>query len=306
MSSKSVNNTAYITRSFDRIRNKRPHLADIANAFESLAQKRAEIRSALPEFEKQDIRVDPDLIAGGAPLLTELPKAYMEAHFVPTLAELGPTLTTAFPVLEDSVLAALDMARQPGNAKWLHLALHDAEARSAILESVSTPAPHLDFVLGQVTRILLEKMQAPYARAIEEHRWDFGHCPVCGAYPDASMLRPTPVAEDEAAYLKSQGGQCWLHCSTCGHEWRYKRNMCVFCGNEEKDDLRYYEAEGDETERFYVCDKCKHYSVCLDEREFIEPFHPDAAPIALMHLDVRAQEEDYEPLLWTPWNSFKS
>lgn len=109
-----------------------------------------------------------------------------------------------------------------------------------------------------------------------------GKCPVCGDLPIMGFLRP-------------EDGLRVLECSLCGSRWGFPRIMCPFCKTVEQGDLKYIFADGDDSRRVYLCDKCKKYikiSTPMGEKddEFVLPLED----LATAHLDLAAEERGYE------------
>lgn len=175
----------------------------------------------------------------------------------------------------------------------------DGPLLEKLIENLKVDSQTLVF-LGTVSlKPFMVRMEADSAKAIENMQWSKGYCPVCGTFPDLSLLKKSG---DDNAYLKSHGGQRWLHCSCCSHEWRFKRNMCPWCESEDYEKLRYLQADEIKNERVDVCDCCNRYFVTIDTRELVVSPDPRVAPLGLVHLDIKAQEEEYIPMAETPWN----
>ncbi len=114
--------------------------------------------------------------------------------------------------------------------------------------------------------------------------WESGKCPVCGFPPDMGVLR-------------GEGGKLYLHCAICGHEWRFKRMTCAYCGQELQKELRYLEVEGDGIHRIHLCHLCKRYLKIVDERNLPEsmPLFLDLEELITHHLDIIAEQQGYIP-----------
>jgi FdhE protein len=108
-------------------------------------------------------------------------------------------------------------------------------------------------------------------------------CPVCGARPQVSVLRP-----------ESHGAKRYLTCALCGFEWRYKRVCCPACGEEDFNKLAYHKPPDFELPhvRVEVCETCRGYikSVDLTEYGLAVPVVDELAALAL---DVWAVEQGY-------------
>ena len=117
---------------------------------------------------------------------------------------------------------------------------------------------------------------------VDQKHWWRGYCPVCGDKPIIAALR-------------KKEGERFLLCSSCGFEWRFKRMMCPFCGNEDNKKHRYFYVENETRGyRADVCEKCRKYIKTIDTRELHEDVVLAVEDIGTLHLDILAQKEGYE------------
>jgi FdhE protein len=73
-------------------------------------------------------------------------------------------------------------------------------------------------------------------------------CPACGGLPQLAVLRP-----------EGEGASRYLLCSFCLREWLFRRVVCPFCGEEDKERLPRYSAEQCDNVHVEACDGCLHY-----------------------------------------------
>lgn len=165
------------------------------------------------------------------------------------------------------------------------------ESVDALAERVSVRPSAVDFLLRTVTRILLEKRAGELAELLKGMDWDRGYCPVCGALPAVSMIQ-------------EKGGQRWLHCAQCGHEWRFSRVICPCCGHEGQKGMTYYFVEGRDLESAFICEKCDKYLITLTKVGNLEDSDFEIAAMSLVHLDMIMQEKGFTPMTVCPWNAF--
>jgi FdhE protein len=103
--------------------------------------------------------------------------------------------------------------------------------------------------------------------------------------------------------LVGGGGKKFLHCSLCGHDWRFMRNTCPACGNDENESREVFYTDNAKFERIEACHKCGKYCLNVDMRE-CEPLPDlDTIQIGLIHLDIFARENGLEPISPTLWNT---
>ena len=143
------------------------------------------------------------------------------------------------------------------------------------------------FLLQNATKPSIEAGMKQIQKDIESEKWSKGICPVCGSLPHLSLLR-------------EEIGKRFLLCSYCGHPWPTERFLCPFCNNSRQDSLHYFCADGEESYRIDVCDKCLQYIKTIDTRktEVIDPLLED---LATLHLDLLASQKGYRRPVPSPW-----
>jgi len=109
-------------------------------------------------------------------------------------------------------------------------------------------------------------------------------CPFCGEKPVCAVLRP-----------ESDGGKRFLLCSHCFTEWEFRRLLCPFCGEEDKDKLPIYTAEQFPYVRVEACDNCHTYVKAIDLTKNGLAV-PEVDELATSALDLWADEHGYTKL----------
>jgi len=78
-------------------------------------------------------------------------------------------------------------------------------------------------------------------------------CPICGARPQAAVLRPA-----------GDGGKRFLLCSLCLTEWEFRRILCPVCDEKDYQKLPRYSASEFDAVRVEACDTCHYYLKSVD------------------------------------------
>lgn len=106
-------------------------------------------------------------------------------------------------------------------------------------------------------------------------------CPACGGLPQLAILQP-----------EGEGASRWLLCSFCLHEWLFRRIVCPWCGQEDKEKLPRYSAPQWDNVLVEACDTCTKYLKAVDMTVdgHAEPLVDEAAAAML---DVWASERGY-------------
>jgi FdhE protein len=80
-----------------------------------------------------------------------------------------------------------------------------------------------------------------------------------------------------------------------------RRGRCVFCGNEDKGSLKFFNFDLESPYRVDVCGVCRRYIKGVDERKMASDREPVllAEDIATLYFDVLARRKRYLP----PWSA---
>lgn len=144
----------------------------------------------------------------------------------------------------------------------------------------------LEFIALTLARPLFELAAAEVKDLLADYPWWKNYCPACGGTPFMAKIR----AED---------GMRLLRCSLCAVEWKFDRVKCPFCNSGEQKNLKFFYYHESSPYRLYVCDSCKRYIKCVDERKMNQaPATIDLAieDIATLYFDLLARERGYLPL----------
>ncbi|CCO24133.1 formate dehydrogenase accessory protein FdhE [Maridesulfovibrio hydrothermalis] len=285
------------------LRKKMPALENIFDAFGPLVQAQEKAVISLEDWKFTLPAAYAPRFEQGVPFLSDMEFPELGEYYSEIFSLMASAIAEGMPALTDIVGKITKSIQNIDNINDLAKAIWDEDSNGLVqlVKDLDVDQDTLVFIGTMSLKPFMVRMEADAAKVIETMLWLKGYCPICGTFPDISLLRKSG---DDNAYLKSHGGQRWMHCSCCGHEWRFKRNMCPWCESEDYKKLRYLQSEERQTERVDVCDTCKHYFVTIDTRELTEAPDPRIAPLGLVHLDIRAQEKKYKPMAETPWNIF--
>jgi FdhE protein len=145
------------------------------------------------------------------------------------------------------------------------------------------------FLIHNSIRPSIEAAVEKVLNELNTKSWTKGYCPVCGSLPHLSLL-------------KEEVGKRFLLCSYCGYQWQIERIVCPFCNNKDQESLHYFTAEGEETYRIDLCDKCHQYIKTIDLRAIGE-IDPSLEDLATLHLDVIASQKGYKRPVLNPWTT---
>lgn len=148
-----------------------------------------------------------------------------------------------------------------------------------LLVSLAELAVKPQFVIAAATLEAAGRIRAPAPGERQDR------CPACGSTPEIGLIVDRPQAERQLMAV----------CRLCETEWPVPRLRCPGCGNEDKETLSYFGAEGEEEARVNVCEACQVYWPVVDTRGRLE-VAPAVERAGLTHLDLVARERGYRPL----------
>lgn len=280
---------------------RRPALETVARPFAAVLNRRAAIIDALHERLPATLFQQP--VAFGVSRLIRHPRINWDACMTAVIGALIPSLADAFPQLKPEFRSVAAMVDQhPRMAEDLSRAwLDDNEpAFNALAEETDLSAGVLGFVVYWANSALLNALRTQWQLVQEQVCTTAGQCPFCGRLPALAFLsRPDPAANE---CLSGGGGQKFLYCGLCGHQWRFARNRCPVCETNAPHHLAYYQETEQTGERIDACHQCGHYLLCMDWRRTDAPPALEMAAVGMVHLDVLAREKGFLPTAWTPWN----
>jgi FdhE protein len=175
------------------------------------------------------------------------------------------------------LLAARASALRGADDRRRHELMRSALSRPTCLED-----PLEDFFARSCLQPLAENLQFQMPM---DRNYNQSVCPACAGHPQASVLRP-----------EGEGARRWLLCSFCLREWLFRRVVCPWCGEQDKEKLPYYSAEAVAHVRIEACDVCKKYLKAVDLSRNGHAL-PVVDEVATAVLDVWASEHGYRKIV---------
>lgn len=271
-----------------------PHSRDILDALKPIILGRIRILGTLRLEDADAGKIDRARLKDGVPVIRQAALMPDGAAIREVALSILPDMKKGLPAIAGD-LETLEEEIRKGTVDLTGI-LHSfpenfRENVDGLAGRVSVKPSAVDFLLRTVARILLEKRAGELAELLKGVNWDKGYCPVCGALPAVSMVQ-------------EKGGQRWLHCTQCGHEWRFSRVICPCCGHEGQKGMTYYFVEGRDRESAFICEKCDKYLITLTKVGNLEDSDFEIAAMSLVHLDMIMQEKGFTPMTDCSWNVF--
>ena len=193
------------------------------------------------------------------------------------------------PVLRACFPALLHMVETNGPLALAEEAALLLEARNEIIEEMllsywQSPSDAQFFAkafLQPYARWLADSGGRPIDKSFDNKE---NRCPFCGGMPQVSFLQITDNT--------SESGNRHLICATCLTDWKFRRVVCAYCGEERPFKLGYFHTPEYDHVRVEACDTCKRYikGVDLTRLGLANPLVDEVAAAAL---DVWAKEHNY-------------
>jgi FdhE protein len=279
----------------DRAIEQNPHATELLKAFGPIIIRQRQLTDSiiLPKLDYST--VNKEKLQAGVSVIQQM------SLFSPQdpLTEIALSLISAMKEGMPKLVEEVDRLSELISEGKLHLADYfEAQASDenktmeAWKNNLKISPSNASFLMSLIARVLLERRAKEVTRALGEFAWEKGYCPVCGEFPSVALI-------------EEEGGKRFLHCSSCGQEWRYTRVICPYCEKEASKEMDYFYVENKTQESAFVCDQCKKYLVTLYRAGRLHARDMDISAISLVHLDMIMQDKGYEPMTACPWNVLK-
>lgn len=299
----SVHAQKAVEATLELLKKRIPAYGELADRFGPLFLEKARLRDALVDEKLGLPVIDPARLSAGVPLLAGYDCSLWTAEFVGILDTLLPILAESLQLSDSSLDSLKRYLADPDNTLGLVQARIEGdwkcfENTSVQLEGI--PDTVLLYISENICTPVFAAMAEILSKSLSEYTWEHGNCPVCGSTPSISHLSPVELTDID--HLVGGGGKKYLHCSLCGHDWRFKRNTCPACGNDDDETREIFFLDDVKYERIEACHKCGTYCLNIDLRECQPHPHLDVVQIGLIHLDIYAHNNNLRPVTPTLWN----
>lgn len=273
---------------------KNPHSRELLTAFKPLLVVRERLIGELKLKPADRARIDGEKLRRGIPCIGQTPFFFEDDPWKAVGLAVAGAVREGFPALAEDA-ATLAGAIEAGKIRLFDAFADYPDSVGAALDRW-TAETHIKpqavaLLLGAVAGIILRARSAGIGGDVEKTGWDRGTCPICGASPTLSVIREKITER-------------WLHCSRCGHEWRFTRMICPGCGLESPGGIDYFYVDDRRQETAFTCDSCKRYLITLNHVSDLGETDRDVTAMGLVHLDLIMQERGFAPMCRCEWNTF--
>ncbi len=291
----SSNSALDMDQIINRAVEQNPHSTELIKAFEPVIKKQRHLTDSmkLPKLDYSSI--DREKLRAGVSVIQQLSLFSPDDPFTEIALSLASTIKEGMPKLAQEVdrLSELILKGKLNLADYF--SAHPGEENKAMERwgnDLQMSPSNASFLLSLMARVLLGRRAKEITKALGDFVWEKGYCPICGEFPSIALI-------------EEEGGKRFLHCSSCGQEWRFTRVVCPYCEKEAQREMDYYYVENKTQESAFVCDQCKKYLVTLYRAGRLHARDMDISAISLVHLDMIMQDKGYEPMAACPWNILK-
>jgi FdhE protein len=284
--------SAQLERQFENVLERNPHSRTILQAFEPILQETLRLAHEIVCKEIDLSAIDRVRLHGGVPVIRQTALLLPEDPWDKIARTMIPAIIQGFPALQNELLV-LQKGIDDGTIRLadFYREQNGQEIADGWAKTFAVRRVVIDFLLRTAEKPVLEKRR----RAISEHLgasgWDKGYCPCCGAFPAVAVIH-------------EKIPQRWLHCSGCGHDWRFSRVVCPYCSHESQQEMPYFFVEGKEQETAFVCTFCKRYLITVNHISDLETHDLDVLAMGMTHLDLLMQQKGFMPMTVSAWNVF--
>jgi len=270
-----------------------PHSMNILQAFAPLLAAKSRVMAEIPLRETGTNGIDAGRFASGVPLLQLAPLFLRDDPWKQIALPLLGALRQGLPAIAGAA-AGLEQAVESGTIDLADYFCADESLRLQVIaaweQSAGFSLPVCSLLIEALGRVVLEKRRSGLSAFLNEKAWERGYCPLCGDLPGLAIIR-----EKVPDRL--------LHCTGCGHEWRFSRALCSCCGQAAREEgTSYFFVEGKDTEAAFICDGCRKYLVTLNRVDNPGGKDVEILAVGMAHLDVMMQDRGYSPMKSCFWN----
>lgn len=284
--------TSEIKNIIDRALQQNPENKEIIKAFAPIIimQRQLARQSSLKKIDCS--LIDKEKLKAGVPVINQINLFLPEEPLKEVALSIASAIKEGMPKLAENIdkISALIQEGKINPADYFKES-NDSESKTAAgwEDKLKISPSNASFLMSLVGRVVLERRAKEITEALGKFDWEKGYCPICGSFPSIALI-------------EEEGGKRFLHCSSCGHYWRFTRVSCPYCEKETVQGMEYFYVENKTQEAAFVCDKCKKYLVTIYRAGKIFARDMDVSAISLIHMDIIMQGKGYEPMTVSLWN----
>ncbi|NLN40178.1 MAG: formate dehydrogenase accessory protein FdhE [Smithella sp.] len=269
-----------------------PHAGELLRAFKPVIVRQRQLAKAAMLMPADYSRVDKEKLKAGIPIIRQADFLDEADDIKQIILPLAEALKEGMPAVTEGIDRFCTLA-QEGKIVLTDYFKTPEEGQASAVDKwgadLKLSPSNAAFLMSLAGRVILEQRRNEAVAALGAFDWEKGYCPICGDFPSIALI-------------EEEGGTRFLHCSSCGQDWRFTRVCCPYCEKDSRQGMDYFYVENKTQESAFICDECKKYLVTLYRVGHILPRDMDVSAIALVHLDMIMQDKGYEPMTVCAWN----
>ncbi|PKN86930.1 MAG: hypothetical protein CVU51_06460 [Deltaproteobacteria bacterium HGW-Deltaproteobacteria-1] len=291
----TTSETSVMDQIIDRAIEQNPHSSNLLKAFGPILTKQRQLSASIAMPKMDYSCIDKEKLRAGVSVIQQMNLFSPDDPFNEIALSLISAVKEGMPKLA-AELDRLSELIQKGKLRLAEYFEEKSGGENKMKEhwgnDLKVSPSNATFLLSLVARVVLERRRKESTTVLGVFEWEKGYCPVCGEFPSIALI-------------EEEGGKRFLHCSSCGQDWRFTRVICPYCEKEAQQEMDYFYVENKTQESAFVCDQCKKYLVTLYRAGRLHARDMDISAISLVHLDMIMQEKGYEPMVVCAWNVLK-
>ncbi|MHB8136965.1 MAG: formate dehydrogenase accessory protein FdhE [Smithellaceae bacterium] len=287
--------TSVMDQIIERAIEQNPHSSELLKAFGPIISKQRQLSDsiALPKLDYSSI--DKEKLRSGVCAVQQISLFSPDDPLNDIALSLISAVKEGMPKLAAEMDRLSDLIQKGKLSLADYFETHPGDENKTTEHSgndLKVSPSNASFLVSLMARVFLERRAKEISEALGEFAWEKGYCPICGEFPSIALI-------------EEEGGKRFLHCSSCGQDWRFTRVVCPCCEKEAQQEMEYFYIENKTQESAFICDKCKKYLVTLYRAGRLHARDMDISAISLVHLDMIMQDKGYEPMVDCAWNVLK-
>jgi len=269
-----------------------PQNSEILKAFEPVIIMQRHLAAQSSSKNLDCSLIDKEKLRAGVPVISQINLFLPEESFKEITLSMASAVKEGMPQLTENIdkISGLIQEGKINPADYFkESAGSETKATEGLNKDLKISPSNASFLMSLVSRVVLERRAKEITAALGAFDWEKGYCPICGEFPSIALI-------------EEEGGKRFLHCSSCGQDWRFTRVSCPYCEKEALEGMDYFYVENKTQEAAFVCDKCKKYLITLYRAGKVFTRDMDISAINLIHMDIIMQGKGYEPMSICAWN----
>jgi len=276
----------------ERALEQNPQSSEIIKAFSPVIIRQRQLTEQHFANKLDCSRIDKEKLKAGVPVIRQIELFLPDDSLKEIALSIASAVKEGLPQLTENMDLISDMI-QEGKIDPLDYFKSSQDGQNKAADGWSknlhiSPS-NASFLMNLVARVALERRAKEITVALGAFDWEKGYCPICGEFPSIALI-------------EEEGAKRFLHCSSCGQDWRFTRVVCPYCEKENVQGMEYFYVENKTQEAAFVCDQCKKYLVTLYRAGKVFARDMDISALSLIHMDIIMQGRGYEPMVICPWN----